>query len=64
MGNYRRTKNEYLNNFYEQHGFSLNRDNIEDNPGLKNISKMFLIVYGANSVKGKIWEKQNILKIL
>ena len=50
-------KNEYLNNFYEQHGFRLNRYNIEDNLGLKNISKMFL-----NSLWGKFGQRENMGK--
>ena len=50
-------KSEYLNNFYEQHGFSLNRDNIEDNPGLKNISKMFL-----NRLWRKFGQRENMGK--
>ena len=35
-------KQKYLKQFYEWHGFELDPTKIEDNPGLKNVSKLFL----------------------
>ena len=46
-------KQAYLNLFNEWHGFELYATKIEDNPGLKNVAKLYF-----NSLWGEIWTKR------
>ena len=47
-------KQEYLKQFYDWHGFELDPTKIVDNPGLKNVAKLFL-----NSLWGKFGQRDH-----
>jgi hypothetical protein len=50
-------KDNYINNYYLKEGIKLDKNNIKDNPGMRNVMKMFL-----NSQWGRLGMRQNKTK--